>query len=247
MGKKEKHEKLLAEWKEEYEKKRDIEYDEFVLDGPSDWELYENSYPKILFLAKEAYAAGGFHPSKPQQPVNTKFLRNISRWTLAITKSFENEELSLKIPDDTGLPEFNDSIAIIEVKKVIQGNSTSLKKDLDEFAYRDAEFLKKQIEIIDPQVILCCGTDSQFDKIYEEEYNPDQIREKALYRIEENKNLSAWSFNGRLVIYFVHPSTFPQQIHSLTKNDYVAFDNLINILKNSSVRNTIRQIKERFK
>ena len=229
MTNREEHIKLLEDLEEKY-LKTDKQYFEFVWDGPSNWELYENSFPKILFLVKEA--RNGYHPSTPLQKANTKFMRNIARWSLIIDKAFEQVELPT-MPPNNGLREFNDSIAIMEVKKINQENISSSSKDLNEFAFEDREFLKRQIKIIDPQVILCAGTLDCFDIIHDHEYEFHQ----KLFSIG---NTNVWMVDKRLVIGFKHPSIFGWA--DPNKKDNEAFENLKNLLSNDLVKTAIQQI-----
>lgn len=229
MTKREEHIKLLKDLEEKY-LKSDMQYYEYVWDGPSNWELYENSFPKILFLVKES--RNGYHPSIPLQKVNTKFMRNIARWSLIIDKAFEQNELPT-MPSNSDLRDFNDSVAIMEVKKINQENISSTSKDLNEFAFEDREFLKRQIKIINPHVILCAGTLDCFDIIHDYKYESHQ----KLFSIE---NTSVWLVDKRIIIGFKHPSTFGWG--DPNKNDNEAFAKLKNLLSDDLVKNAIEQI-----
>jgi len=229
MTKREEHIKLLKDLEEKY-LKSDKQYYEFVWDGPSNWELYENSFPKILFLVKEA--RNGYHPSTPLQKANTKFMRNIARWSLIIDKAFEQVELPT-MPSNSDLREFNDSVAIMEVKKINQENISSTSKDLNEFAFEDREFLKRQIKIIGPQVIFCAGTLDCFDIIHDHKYEFHQ----KLFSIA---NTNVWLVDRRIIIGFKHPSIFGWA--DPNKKDNEAFENLKDLLSNDLVKNAIQQI-----
>lgn len=47
--------------------------------------------------------------------------------------------------------------AIVNVKKV-RGVKVSIHDDLNEYAIRDSDFIRRQLDIIDPTVVVCGGT-----------------------------------------------------------------------------------------
>lgn len=149
------HQKILEML---YEKYKDSENDimEFTWDGPSDWKKWEEQKPKILFLLKEAHS--GFQPCIPNQKIENKTGRNISRWKNAIKLLFENSKDSPTFHANNILNETNDNIAIVEVKKLNEERPNSSYKVILDYAKNDKDLLKGQIDILDPQIIVCCNT-----------------------------------------------------------------------------------------
>jgi len=48
-------------------------------------------------------------------------------------------------------------IAIIEVKKLNEGRGSSSYYNIRNFARQDKDFIKEQIELINPDIVFCCG------------------------------------------------------------------------------------------
>ena len=125
-----------------------------------------------------------------------------------------------------------DSLAIVEVKKLNQEKGKSDMNDIKWFAKEDRTFLKKQIEIIDPHIIICCGTLEAFDIIYDYEY---EIHEELFPNI--------WNVNNKLVIDSVHPSTFPWSVNP-NERDIKAYNDLFNLLEHEKVQSHIKKLNQ---
>lgn len=145
----------------------------FIKDGIIDPDHWTQATPKILFLAKEAYG---------DLPDLCKWLREVGPtgswctivdWTYAITKIWETE----KIPDyrpesifknnDQNWKDWLFKAAFVNVKKS-KGKSSSYNEDLMKYATQDAEFLRHQIDWINPDIVVCCYTyeTGLYDAIY---------------------------------------------------------------------------------
>ena len=197
MTNKEKHQELLKEFYSKYEPILN-ETKEFVFDGPSNWELYENSTVKIMFLVKES--RNGYHPSVPNQKTNTKFMRNLARWKCLINDVYLVKS-EFEFPSNSDLPETIDDVAIVEVKKINVENITSNQKDLRKFALNDKLFLQRQIDIINPQIIVCCYTIDCFNIIFDNKFEVSK-------RLFKKDGTSSAEVDKRLIIDFFHPSTW---------------------------------------
>jgi len=117
MTKKEQHSILLTKWHQAYQNS-EFDYASFTDDGPSNWDFYENSFPRILFLVKESPYCD-YNPSRPLQPLNATFTKNIARWTLLINSAF-SQFLLPEMPLDEELPKKIDYVSIVEVKKICE-------------------------------------------------------------------------------------------------------------------------------
>ena len=60
------------------------------------------------------------------------------------------------------------SIAYIEVKKNAESKPRSDDNEIMEYAIRDRDYLKRQLDIIDPQIIFLGGTKKCYDLIEEQ-------------------------------------------------------------------------------
>lgn len=229
MTNRNKHIKLMEDLHEKYFLSMK-ETDEFIWDGPANWDLYEASYPRILCLVKES--RNGYHPSTPNQKTNTKFMRNLARWSYLIRESFQSSN-EPAMPSNSDLPETNDNLAIVEVKKINEERKFSNSNDLMKYAIGDREFLKRQLDILNPQVVLCANTLEYYDAIYDWTYLADK-------KLISNGNTSCWLTDNRLVIGFYHPSTFGWGDPG--KNDIKYFSVLTELLFNTIVKDAITTI-----
>ena len=99
------------------------------------------------------------------------------------------------------------SIAYIEVKKNAESKPRSDDNEIMEYAIRDRDYLKRQLDIIDPQIIFLGGTKKCYDLI------------------EETKHIvhSMHKGNNRLIVDFYHPSfvmAFDAFLYHLSNNFY---------------------------
>ncbi len=223
-----KHIELLERWyKERPEYDTENANAEFCWDGPSNWNKWLKQKPKILFLAKEPHS--GYQPCIDNKEISGVFNLNIARWKFAIKKICENSNETLSMPTDEGLRSWtenkNDDISIVEVKKKNADLKRSSNTDIMEYAKKDKDFLKEQIDLINPDIVLCCYTVESYDIIYGNEYTDDNI--EKLVSIEK---VACWKHNNRLVIDFYHPSywQYPQGVEGL-------FNLLCELLKNDLV------------
>lgn len=194
------HQELLNEW---YAQRPSYDIDgEFVWDGPSNWELFYLEKPRILFLSKESF--NGFHPNNKANAISGTKAINMSRWAWLVKEYFGMCFVNHAPPNNKELIELyhNDfsRIAEIEVKKRNNEYSKSTNADIESFAKKDAAFLAKQIELIDPHVIICGNTFSSYREIYVQDF-ADNI---PILLAGESKQ--SWKHNNRLVVDFFHPS-----------------------------------------
>jgi len=169
-------------------------------DGPSYWEKYEASKPRIVFLAKEAHDS--FHPSTPR-PLDDRFTRNIARWA-SVINSILDANSKIKNPFEENLQNAYDSIAIVETKKIDDGYTSSSDSNLKKFAWLGRDFLKEQLEILKPYIIICCGTIDYFHIINNYSREQQQQIEKEIFKIGECNCINSGNI---LVVDFYHPST----------------------------------------
>ena len=172
------------------------------------WQKWEDAKPKIMFLIKEAW--GGYQPEIAHD-AGSRFGWNMMRWKKAI------EQLYL---DGTCVPAYisndeasisNEGCAIVEVKKWDEDLRTSTKDDILAYARRDGDLLRKEIDLIGPEVVLCDGTTftAYNEFIYPGELKnaqnlnyipPEETADKISASIILHKQ------KNRLVLNFYHPS-----------------------------------------
>lgn len=203
-------EALYTKWESERP-----DYNKFCRDGilvESEW---DKSHPKILFLLKETFEDFSIIEGNEYGPEGNShtFWRRMRMWTYIITEVYNDRiptfEKALSIKEEP-----NKDIAYVNIKKNAQksknkNEAKSVDSDIRSYAIRDKEFLQRQIDIINPSVVLCCSTFKFCDIIF------NNIR-----RVSDN----LYNSNGIWIIDFGHPS---QTYFSYREN----FDALSKILK----------------
>lgn len=140
---------LFEEWE-----KCNIKYlGKFVKDGIIDIDLYQRSNLKILFILKEAN-----DPTQNSWDL-TDTLRNefkgnftnrLAEWAYGILNNFPPLNL---LPDAHELHRALKSTSILNLKKT-GGTSTSKVEEIIAHVKQDKEFILREIEIINPDVIV---------------------------------------------------------------------------------------------
>lgn len=196
---------LLDEW---YNARKN--YAPFIDDGIFDPKSFNTQSNKILFILKEAHWDG-----VPGQRENLcsillhnngnswKSWNNIARWTKAILDNGSySENISCEERHNT-----LHRIAAINLKKQAGGNRAK-GKSLIEFAINDAEFLKRQIDEIAPDIIICCGYSSpksNAEILYENVLFPNNSTEWQYIPVTQ-KNIWFFEYKNIPVVSFYHPN-----------------------------------------
>jgi hypothetical protein len=151
---KEKEDLLFDEWS----KKRDG----FLEDGVVDQKAYLESNPKLMFILKEGndpdggdwdlrdFLKGGGRPGKTWD--------NVTRWIQGIRKL--PEEVMWKDLEQITAEQRQEAlktVCVMNLKKSPGGHTTD-KQLLWDIATEDKEFLKRQFDLYDADLIICCGT-----------------------------------------------------------------------------------------
>lgn len=181
-------------------------YDSFCHDGiiNSDSEGYFESDVRILFLLKDSWddfywVRGGDFTSRGGscKPKSWKFWRMLGMWTSVID--------SLAIGDEPDIDDFyedhNDggyslaNVAYVNIKKELGCSSVDYSV-LRGFARRDRDYLNEQIDLCDPNVIVCCGTYDIYARYICDGDIPNGSQDEPVWD----------SVNDRIVIDWCHPS-----------------------------------------
>lgn len=158
MGITEKENELFEEWAKD---RKDL-----VKDGVMDEKSYEDTDIKILFVMKEVNDPGGGKWDLK------KFIRdgalrqtwdNITRWVKGIRNLDKNlnweKELATITPEQR--KEILKSICVMNLKKSPGGYITD-NDLLAKIATEDKEYLKKQFSLYNPDIIICCGSSTNY-------------------------------------------------------------------------------------
>lgn len=143
---------------------------DFVSDGIVNHNEWNKSEKKILFILKEAHSLpDGSSISeliKTQKP--SRIWKRVVEWSYGITNTTENEVAKFS-SDKFDYNENNtwlNKIAILNIKKS-NGETRSSDDELEVYARYDKNEIKKQIEIINPDIIVCGYTGKYLDLIFD--------------------------------------------------------------------------------
>lgn len=171
----------------------------FIPDGIVSEEHWNKSDIKILFVLKEAYSKDkkwnnllGYINDGAE---NHKMWKRISEWCYGIFNTTTD-----KIPPYDEACNHMDilkSIAVLNIKKSA-GKESSNGDEIREYALFDREEIKEEIRLINPDIIVCGGTFSVFDEIYDGLYTE---KNKLWYYYSEKL-----CDNNVLIIDYYHPS-----------------------------------------
>lgn len=158
MGITEKENELFEEWVKD---RKDL-----VKDGVIDERSYKDTDIRILFVLKEVNDPGGGKWDL-REFVRGGALRqtwdNITRWVMGIRNLDKNldweKELTTITPEQR--KEILKSVCVMNIKKSPGGYITD-NELLARIEDEDKEYLKKQFSLYDPDIIICCGSSTNF-------------------------------------------------------------------------------------
>lgn len=205
MSIKDKEAKLLTTWKLERG------YPIFTFDGVFDEETYLKQATKVLFVLKEADwpdANEDVHLVdyllSEISPTYWKTWNNIARWAQALLEGGEYPEYVSKGDKTYWLKR----IAFVNLKKV-PGGSTANTEEISKYVQNDALYLRSQIELYTPDIIICCGRGEgkNADLLYNYVLKDCIAESWSNNPIVDKYNYFKVLLNGKLVpvVSFVHP------------------------------------------
>lgn len=163
-AKKSEEKKLFDDWE-----KRDPS---IIPDGVVSWCNYANSAIKILFVLKEVN-------SDERNWDLREFLKdgggsytwnNITRWIIGIRNiNIDYDWSTIENIEPEQRREYLDTVAAINLKKATGGKAVADNDIICKHALNDSDLLKRQVDIYEPDLIICCGTsDAFFKSIYKD-------------------------------------------------------------------------------
>ncbi len=218
-------EKLFDKWAEKHAKKlsaadpygmkHEPPYGKFVRDGivnPDKWAIQE---PKICFIMPEA---GGYDDLEKfpeghdlaeewnKKGCFTKLMFKFAVWVQAVYDSFFDPVPYVKKPIMDQKNDLIRAISIVNIKKS-DGQKVPQLDLVKKFAQEDATELRKQIELINPDVILCCGVFRFLVGTPPEDAKTKRKRDFVFYRDELVKGSKlAHKWGDKLIMDFWHPA-----------------------------------------
>ena len=205
---------LFKEWKA----KADTQGTPFVTDGVMCPEKWFHQATRPLFLLKEAYgedsdwdlATDHVLLNRPIAKKN-KMWKRVSLWSAGLVMS-EYKLPHHYNPADVTYSEFGNRhlhrIAVINIKKYC-GKGYSDNNEIEQFAIKDKLFLRREIELCDPTVIVCGYTGNALLQVFD--FGKRQSRnDEYYYHFEVNGH-------DVLVLDYYHPANqYPEIMNYFT-------------------------------
>ena len=182
----------------------------FVPDGAVCGETFESTSTRIVFLLKEMNDPGGGNWDLRE------FLRsggqgatwnNVTRWTrsiLALPNLLPWEDL--EDVDENARIEALKRIAAVNPQKV-PGGATAYVDELHNFVYRNCEFLRRQLELYRPNLIVGCGgavAEVLFREVYPKPEWRQSVQGIRYAEIERATYLDYYHPNARISKKLLH-------------------------------------------
>ena len=189
----------------------------FISDGAVNPEIYEHTSPKIVFFLKEAYSKDENDSWSLTDWLNngamTKMWGTVAEWTYGLLNT-----TSLVIPSRPHLSKAErtdllKSIAIVNVKKS-NGKKESNYSNLLTYAEDDQFYLRKQLEILNPDIIVCGNNSSLLRILYGAEIKEGKVLSDGLVDAAFMLENGYAYIDNQIVIDYYHPANqFPAMLN----------------------------------
>ena len=196
MDQKQQLEELFKKWKS-----KSNHDDTFIEDGIVNLSAWIKQKPRVLFFLKEAYTdePTGYDLASALNNAGADFGRSQIWWRVAIwTQAVYDSIIPPQQYDERTIISKSDeiirSISVINIKKS-HGQKLSNNADLEKFLADDKAELTKELNIINPDVILCGNT---FELLKSADFFPGICKGKCFS--------DDYIWNGKLIISYWHPS-----------------------------------------
>lgn len=169
------------------------QYSTFIKGGVINEEDYSSAPIKVLFILKEVNSNDNnwsLVDLVNRQVQERKFYDiwdTIGLWSCAIFNGFKSYNEIRKIANyfaNSGLCESLTQIATTNIKKTCGGGQSN-SNEIWDYGRRDRDFLLEEIEIINPDVVICGGTFTMIKEIYG--LNIQECCTGVLYSTHKNK------------------------------------------------------------
>lgn len=171
---------------------------DIITDGIVDENQYLSSKYKILYVMKEVNGGKDWDLREfLYYGGRSQTWDNVARWTqgiLNLDKEYSWEELSKENKErrETYLKK----IGSINLKKT-GGGHTSVDKEISKAACENKEIIKKQIEIYNPDIIICGGTAGDFVK--------SALDPKEINWTMTQRGVEYIKYKEKTILSFAHP------------------------------------------
>lgn len=200
---------LFARWKKEGKRNK------FIPDGIIDEQSYLNSQLKVLYILKEVNGGENWDLAKfLEEGGRAKTWNNVTRWQHGIT----NIEKEIRWGDIAAISKETrrnqlKNIAVINLKKE-PGKAKAIAKHILTYAIEDIKYLKEQIQIYSPDIIICCGTGEivkELELIEKFDKWDNSKHGEPLIKFYRTKNQT----KSQLIINYYHPAYYGKSTKEL--------------------------------
>lgn len=183
---------IWTKWKLWYDDKG-IDHRRICKDGIIDFERFQKCKIKVLYILREVdgWEGGDLREMLLDGP-KYQMWHTIARWSAGILSDFPEFD---KIDNYQTMTEAIQKISAINIKKT-SGGSIHDPTVLNAYCHMDQILLKEQIDNIDPDYIICCGTFDQIIWLLNLDLNVDSPFE----------HLPTYRETGSVVIPWRHPN-----------------------------------------
>ena len=200
-------EELMAVWKSKADHQNQI----FVSDGFIDKPEWDKSCDnkKVLFVLKEAHDKKAISDwslpddLRERKPLERMWKR-VCEWVYAIRYTTAEHIEAYPMLTDAENTLLIKSIAVMNIKKS-NGKSSSNPEEISAYADADKEEIIREIELIDPDIIVCGSTFHDVNRIV------NRITDNQIEASEKAGSFAYSKILGgreRLFINFYHPANF---------------------------------------
>jgi len=187
--------KLFKEWKNHR--------DNFVSDGIVNEEAYAKSDKKLVFVLKEINSSEfgwDLREFLKNRNERSQTWNNVTRWVMGI-REMHKDFLWAYLKDISKKQRIEQirSICCVNLRKSPGGHTTDGKR-LIEIAYEDKDYINRQINLYDADLIICCG------KMVGDLFKGIMKFERPLQWAETRRGIQFYEFKpGRFIISYSHP------------------------------------------
>lgn len=198
---------LMREWAEDHHGKGGAS---FISDGVVDADTYEGSIPKICFFLKEAYSRtddGDWSLTDwLASGAMTRMWSSVAEWSYGIRHTTETvipQKPQLTREEKTALLQ---AVAVVNVKKS-NGAVASDYEDLLQYARTDQAYLKRELDILSPDVIVCGNNSSLLRLLYGASVKDNgKVGEDGLVDAAFMRQYGYAVVDGTIILDYYHPA-----------------------------------------
>lgn len=183
--------------KEIFEKLRKID-PSIVEDGIVSEEEYLDSKYKIVYIMKEVNGGSGWNLKDfLYNGGRSQTWDNVARWTEGLLNINQEYNWSyLEENNEKRRKYYLKKIGVINLKKT-PGHHTSEYKKISKAASENRNLIKKQVDMYNPDIIICCGTADDFVKNY--------LESKLVNWKMTKRGIQYIKCNNKIIVSFAHP------------------------------------------